>query len=60
MLAPMSFGTQGSNTGFLRSADGGEAIELPGWSMRVKVTAGDSAGRLLAHGFANPFGEAAR
>jgi uncharacterized cupin superfamily protein len=111
----MSFGDQQRTTGFVRSAAEGQAIELPGWSLRLTVTAADTAGRLtvlqgqldpghpgpaahiheghdetfimlagrmrfrvgddfvtaspgetiyasrlLAHGFANPFGETAR
>src|SRR5664279_3703955 len=32
--------------GFARAPDEGQPIELPGWSMRVKVTAADTQGRL--------------
>ncbi len=37
--------------GFARTQDDGQPIELPGWSMRVKVTAADTQGRLtVLHG----------
>lgn len=41
--------------GFARAQGEGEPIELPGWSMRVKVTAADTQGRLtVLHGEMTP------
>jgi len=41
--------------GFARTLDEGQPIELPGWSMRVKVTAADTQGRItLLHGEMTP------
>lgn len=37
--------------GFVRGLSEGQPIDLPGWSMRVKVTAGDTLGRFtVLHG----------
>jgi len=37
--------------GFVRSLGQGQPIDLPGWSMQVKVTAADTLGRLtVLHG----------
>jgi quercetin dioxygenase-like cupin family protein len=49
----MSFGVGDGQPGqgVARTRDEGEAIELPGWSMRVTVTAADTGGRLtVLHG----------
>lgn len=41
--------------GFVRGLGEGRPIELPGWSMRVKVTAADTLGRLtVLHGQMTP------
>ena len=53
-------GLGGGGRGFVRGTEDGAPLELPGWSMRIKVAASDTAGALtlieatMAPGHAGP------